>query len=130
LADGIKEYIKKLGALQKTMPDIMTELVKHETEKAIGEIKMKTPVKTGLLRNSFHQDAPMIKGGLYNGVIVNNVEYASHVEYGHRIVRGGKTVGRAEPVHMVRKGINQYRDIKMTASVKSFLTRKIKAVLK
>ena len=40
----------------------------------------------------------------------NDVDYASYVNDGHRVVRGGKTVGYAEGKHMLEKGVAVYTD--------------------
>lgn len=68
---------------------------------AIRKVKKMTPVDTGDLRNNwkFH----VVKKGLeYTIVIYNQVEYASFVEKGHRIVIAGKTVGWVEGRFMLK----------------------------
>lgn len=44
----------------------------------------RTPVDTGFLRNGWDLGAITKSGDTYNVEIVNDTEYASYVEYGHR----------------------------------------------
>lgn len=68
---------------------------------AIRKVKKMTPVDTGDLRNNwkFHV---VKKGDTYIIVIYNQLEYASFVEKGHRIVIAGKTVGWVEGRFMLK----------------------------
>jgi hypothetical protein len=60
-----------------------------------------TPVDTGDLRNNWKYDV-IKKGDTYIIVIYNQLEYASFVENGHRIVIAGKTVGWVEGRFMLK----------------------------
>lgn len=77
--------------------------------KAVREIKRKTPLKTGNLRRRW--DSRVAQGendvSIY---LTNDADYAPHVNDGHRIVAGGKTVGYKEGHHMLEKGIASYQD--------------------
>ena len=53
--------------------------------------------------------------------ISNDVEYAAPVNYGHRIVRGGKTVGKTQGKFMLEKGIQVYQDTYMEQDVMDML---------
>lgn len=52
--------------------------------RAERKIKKRTPVDTGLLRRSWKVGRVERHGNAYVVEIVNNTEYASFVEYGHR----------------------------------------------
>lgn len=68
---------------------------------AIRKVKKMTPVDTGDLRN--HWKHYVVKRGMdYIIVIYNQLEYASFVELGHRIVIGGQTVGWVEGKFMLK----------------------------
>lgn len=69
---------------------------------AIRKVKKMTPVgETGDLRNNWKHHV-VKKGDEYIIVIYNQVEYASYVELGHRIVREGVTVGWVEGRFMLK----------------------------
>lgn len=68
---------------------------------AIRKVKKMTPVDTGDLRN--HWKHQVVKNGdSYIITIYNDLEYASFVENGHRIVIGGQTVGWVEGKFMLK----------------------------
>lgn len=78
--------------------------------KIVREIKRKTPVDTGNLRRRWASDAGISgKGQDITITITNDADYAAAVNDGHRIVRGGKTVGKADGHHMLEKGIDSYK---------------------
>ncbi|CAG9620881.1 HK97 gp10 family phage protein [Sutcliffiella rhizosphaerae] len=68
---------------------------KRVAQLAIRKVKQMTPVDKGDLRNNwkFHV---VKKVDTYTIVIYNQLEYASFVEKGHRIVSGGVTIGWVE----------------------------------
>ena len=70
-------------------------------QKCVREVKRKTHWISGNLRRRWSSRTE--KGS-------NDVEYAPYVNDGHRIVRGGKTVGYAEGQHMLEKGVSVYTD--------------------
>lgn len=67
--------------------------------KLLGKVKLKTPVDTGVLRNSWR-----IKEGDKLVSVFNNVEYAQYVEYGHRVGKSSKVIdGR----YMLTKSVDE-----------------------
>ena len=68
---------------------------------AVRRVKHMTPVDTGDLRNNWRHYV-LKKGDTYIIVVYNQVEYASFVEKGHRIVVAGRTVGWVEGKFMLR----------------------------
>ena len=57
-------------------------------------------------------------GGSFKQIVYNNTSYASHIEFGHRIIRGKKVVGIVRGRHMLHKGVNRvrmtfYRDLEI-----------------
>ena len=75
---------------------------------AAAQVKERTPVDTGTLRRRWHAKIDK-KTGEVLVWIVNNTEYGPAVNYGHRIVRGAKTVGKTKGVYMLENGIYFYR---------------------
>lgn len=94
LRDQVKEFRIAAGRAQDKVARRVAQL-------AIRKVKKMTPVDTGDLRNNwkFHV---VKKGKEYIIVIYNQLEYASFVEKGHRIVVAGKTVGWVEGRFMLK----------------------------
>lgn len=88
--------------------------------KIIREIKKLTPHITGNLKRRWFFRVEEKDGKLVIWVS-NDAEYAAPVNYGHRIVRGGKTVGKTTGKHMLEKGIQTYQDTYMQEDVEAML---------
>ena len=61
---------------KKTADDLAKRLLRKAT--------LRTPVDTGFLRDGWDVGAIQKEGSTYTVEILNNTEYASYVEYGHR----------------------------------------------
>lgn len=81
-------------------------------QKVVREVKRETTVVTGNLRRRWDSRVEKKDGGV-DIIIENDAEYAAWVNDGHRIKRGGKTVGQAEGRHMLEKGIAAYKNTYM-----------------
>lgn len=68
---------------------------------AMRIVKRYTPVDTGDLRKAWEYDI-LKKGDSYIIIISNNMDYASYVESGHRIVANGVTIGWQEGRFMLK----------------------------
>jgi hypothetical protein len=93
---------QNLIELNKASHAIHLKVAKRIAQLAIRKVKKMTPVgETGDLRNNwkFHI---VKKGDTYTMLIYNQIEYASFVEKGHRIVIGGKTIGWVEGRFMLK----------------------------
>lgn len=60
-------------------------LLMDEADRVIGQAKKLTPVKTGTLRGSFFRTEVEVQGSTYSIEVVNNLDYAVPIEYGHRV---------------------------------------------
>lgn len=86
----VAENIKALkdGAINNFTKDVANEIALR----LIRRIKEKTPIDTGTLRNGWAIGSITESSDMYAIEIINPVEYASEVEYGHR-----QEVGRYVP---------------------------------
>lgn len=90
-------------------------LVVEEVEKAmtktagiaLNKVKKKTPTDSGTLKRGWSASNLKSYGGVFLIDIYNNTEYAPFIENGHRIVRGGKTVGYTPGVFMLKETIDE-----------------------
>ena len=110
--DGMDDWLKKIETLKKEFPERTEIFLKQKAEQLIDETKRNTPVKNGTLKSGWQRE----NGGSFRQIIFNNVKYSSFIEYGHRVVRGKKTVGFVKGRRMLHKGVlkvrlNFYRDL-------------------
>lgn len=68
---------------------------------AVRKVKKMTPVDTGDLRNNW-KHLVVKRGDTFIITVYNQLQYASFVENGHRIVIGGVTVGWVEGKFMLK----------------------------
>ena len=96
------EVRQNIRELSNATDDIYLKVAKRIAQLAIRKVKKMTPVgETGDLRNNWKFQ--ILKSSKRLKIIVyNQVEYASFVENGHRIVRGGNTVGWVEGRFMLK----------------------------
>lgn len=79
---GFDEFDKRLARLAKQAPVKRNQFVAQEAEVLLGKAKENTPTGSpgAPLKNGWHRTT--VVDGV--AVVFNNVEYAAHVEYGHR----------------------------------------------
>ncbi|MFJ8099397.1 HK97 gp10 family phage protein [Lysinibacillus sp. NPDC096212] len=92
---------ENLVELSKASHRVQLKVAQRIAQLAIRKVKKMTPVDMGDLRNNWKYDV-IKKGETYIIVIYNQLEYASWVELGHRIVIAGKTVGWVEGRFMLK----------------------------
>ncbi|MBM7550518.1 HK97 gp10 family phage protein [Peptoniphilus gorbachii] len=97
----LKDYRNSLGKFKRVTDEIFLEATYEVATRVFQATVKNTPVDTGFLRESWNIDDVKKKGSVYEIEISNDVEYASYVEYGHRIVRGGNTLGWKDGVFML-----------------------------
>lgn len=78
-------------------------------QKIVREVKRGTNVVSGNLRRRWFSHVEK-RSQDTNIIISNDADYAPYVNNGHRIVRGGCTVGMAAGKHMLENGIMIYRE--------------------
>lgn len=92
--------------------EIVAKRAEKMGQKIVREVKRETKVVTGNLRRRWDSRVEGRSDGA-DIIIENDAEYAEPVNNGHRVVRGGKTVGYAEGRHMLEKGISAYQNVYM-----------------
>lgn len=132
-ASGLKEFQQKLNQLKESDMQRFTEqMVKELAEIAFTKIIDKTPVgeydqlvqfttkdkkevtftphtgkQGGTLRRGWDIGGVTKKGDLYEVEITNSVDYASYVEYGHRMVNNAGWVGGRFMMTISEKELDQ-----------------------
>nr|DAP67414.1 MAG TPA: type I neck protein [Caudoviricetes sp.] len=92
--DAKKVYLERKSAVSAIFEDVGDTAAKTFVAEAKKETSAQNLVKTGNYRRSW--TAEVEKSGLDTSVkCINEAEYASHLEYGHRIVtRTGRDTGK------------------------------------
>lgn len=109
---GFDEFQEKLDRIKKTAPKKLGLFLMRQAEETVGDVKRHTPVDTGSLKGGWQRE----NAGSFKQVIYNDVEYARHVEYGHRVGKSKTKVKKG--ARMLRKGmatrrIKFYKDLKV-----------------
>lgn len=103
------EYGRKLTKSSREFEVFLKEFLIEMVERIISKTKPKTPVDTGALRNSWSISDVNSDGRNIFIEIKNPMEYATEIEYGHRIVRNGIEVGWYEGVFMLKTSIDEIK---------------------
>lgn len=95
---NLQEYIKKLEAAQAALPEMLSDVARNATIRAVEAAQDKTPptadslsgtnTRTGELKQHWATDSrtePERQGGEIVTELNNNKEYASYVNDGHRM---------------------------------------------
>lgn len=133
----LKDFQQKLQQLDKKIQDevcknvvngLAAQLVKATIQKTpVGKYPKSTHKIGGTLRRGWKAKGFKIPRG-YEATVFNNIEYAPYVEYGHRIVKNGQTVGFVQGHHMLEKSIDEVRRI-IASYANQKVTEAIKEVL-
>lgn len=101
---GFDELEKKLGEAEKRLPGARDKFLTQEGELLRGKAAELSPVDTGRLRAGWKRSA--VHGGRVE--VYDNVSYAIHQEYGHRVKVHGKYTGKFVPGrHMLRDALDE-----------------------
>lgn len=92
------EYAKKLKDLNQDVPKIFERIAKRGAIKFVNEAKNRTDneglVDTGNYKRHWSAQVFQPTSDSYGVLAYNNVDYASHLEYGHKTRSGGRVKGR------------------------------------
>ncbi len=77
----LKNYQKNLNKTIGNMPTLMKKFAYQEGETIVKQVKNRTPVGQGLLREAWHSNV-IAKNNIYTVIISNNTNYAIYVEKG------------------------------------------------
>lgn len=128
---GLDSVLSRLNEAQTD--ELCTEIVKGVTARLIDGAKKLTPVRTGYLRRGFTAgrevdgstymltETVTKQGRTFKYTLINSVEYAPYVEYGHRKKNGGAVEGR----HMLKKAEQQ-----VDAELDNYVAKKVEKKLK
>lgn len=92
-----KQFRDNFAKLTKEFDSWFHKFLLKEGMRFIREVKMRTPVDTGDLRNHWKLDGITRNGDTLEVWFVNPMKYATHVEYGHaKPYKAGAAEGSAD----------------------------------
>lgn len=101
------DYSKKLAGSVDGFDDFLKSFLIEMANIIIAETKPRTPKDTGALRGAWFIGNVKRSGKSFYVELKNPMEYASFIEYGHRIVRG--KVGWYEGRFMLKISIDEVK---------------------
>lgn len=81
---GLDGLLDKVGRLSPEIDGAVSRAMTDEGFSWRDDVRANTPVDTGDLQRSWSLTGPDKKGIKFEMDLANNLEYAEHVEYGHR----------------------------------------------
>lgn len=81
--DDLKHLLETVENIHDKYIDFLSKFMLEIGMRTIAQVKKITPVDTGNLRNRWELSNITKEGDILNIYLINPVEYASHVEYGH-----------------------------------------------
>lgn len=90
----LEQFFKNFNDAHKDFDAFLRDFLLEQGLRVIAKTKPRTPVDTGALRNMWSVGEVRATGQYLEVELINNAEYASFVEYGHRLVNGAWQDGR------------------------------------
>ena len=92
-----KQYRDNFSKFTRQFDAWMNRFLLQEGQRFIAEVKPRTPVDTGDLRNHWKLDGMTREGDVLKVWFVNSMYYATYVEYGHaKPYKSGASEGSAD----------------------------------
>lgn len=101
----VKQFRKELLSMLGDIEEIDKKVLNKSVNKGLAHAKRNTNVVSGFMRRSW-KTTPAVKSssGEVTKVLLNNADYSSYVNYGHRVVnKRGETVGWVNGQFMLEK---------------------------
>lgn len=104
----LKKFSKNIESASNDFEKFLKDFLLEMANRILSRTRKRTPVRTGDLRKAWQLGDLLKFGNSRFGVeILNGMEYAMEVEYGHRIVRGGMEIGWVDGRFMLVTSINE-----------------------
>ncbi|MBS4760953.1 MAG: HK97 gp10 family phage protein [Clostridium sp.] len=95
---NFEQYYAKMRNIEDVVPSIFEKVAKKSGIKIVNEAKDKTDqeklVDTGAYKRAWHADIGEIKQKFWVVRCLNSMDYASHLEFGHKLKNGKRWKGR------------------------------------
>lgn len=116
------EFVKILEkkASKSDMQKIMTECMSKAIKMVLAGAKNDSPVQTGAMRRAWTSTPIRRSGNKISADVFNPLQYAPHIEYGHRKRGGGFVKGQFMMTNTVNRVEQQYQKLLEKAIAEHF----------
>lgn len=90
----LERFFQNFNNAYNDFDTFLKDFLLEQGLRVIAKTKPRTPVDTGALRNMWMVGEVKVAGQDLEVELINSMEYASFVEYGHRLVNGAWQDGR------------------------------------
>lgn len=105
----LSAYLSSITVMKDEFHSFLKKFLIEMANRVIAKTKPRTPKDTGALRNSWELGDIKGEGENISVEILNGMEYATEIEYGHRIVINNVEVGWYEGRFMLKISIDEVR---------------------
>ncbi|PHV72182.1 hypothetical protein CS063_01525 [Sporanaerobium hydrogeniformans] len=102
---AIQKYRKELMAMISDIKEIDERVLTKAVNVGESEVKQNTPVDTGFMKKQWYVSPTKRTANGVEKRLYNIADYASYVNYGHRIVKAQVTVGFVKGRFMLEKSV-------------------------
>lgn len=105
----LNAYCSSITIFQKDFNSFLKKFLIEMAERVLARVKPRTPVISGDLKRGWELGDIRGEGKYLSIEILNGMDYATDVEYGHRVVRNGVEIGWAEGRYMLKISIDEIK---------------------
>ena len=105
----LSAYISSVTLMKNDFNKFLREFLLEMADRIIARVKPRTPVDTGELKRNWELGDIQGSGKNISVEILNGMDYATDIEYGHRIVVHGSEVGWYEGRFMLKISMDEIR---------------------
>ena len=103
------KFVKSMNTMERDFNNFLQKFLIQMANRVIAKTKPRTPIDTGALRSAWTLGEISGSGKNLEVEILNPMEYATDIEYGHRIVRGNTEVGYYNGRFMLKTSIDEIK---------------------
>lgn len=105
----LSAYLSSITVMKDDYNKFLRKFLLEMAERILARVKPRTPVVSGDLKRGWDLGEIQGSGKNISIEILNGMEYATDVEYGHRIVVNGSEVGWSEGRFMLKISMDEVR---------------------
>ena len=105
----LNAYCSSITIFQKDFNSFLKKFLIEMAERVLARVKPRTPVISSNLKRGWELGDIRGEGKYLSIEILNGMDYATDVEYGHRVVRNGVEIGWAEGRYMLKISIDEIK---------------------
>lgn len=105
----LNAYASAVTVFKNDFHSFLKKFLIEMAERVLARVKPRTPVVSGDLKRGWELGDIHGEGKHLTIEILNGMDYATDVEYGHRVVRNGVEIGWAEGRYMLKISIDEIK---------------------